>query len=156
MQNSDSSRNSMIFWKGNKKFQFLHFFSKGGTLWCQNSENIFFNFSRFHNFFFQKQLYWDQTGTKINKVMNFGNSSHKTVEMPDCFRLCGPKRAPLSRNRVNGQHVSSFSFFLDCSLMDCKTISGLMYSQSTLARFSKHLLFHCKSPTIINSMDSHT
>ena len=32
--------------------------------------------------------------------MNFGDSSHKTVEMPDCFELFGPKRAPLSRNRV--------------------------------------------------------
>ena len=32
--------------------------------------------------------------------MNFGDSSHKTVEMPDCFRVFGPKRAPLSRNRV--------------------------------------------------------
>ena len=26
--------------------------------------------------------------------MNFGDSSHKTVEMPDCFRSLGPKRAP--------------------------------------------------------------
>ena len=32
--------------------------------------------------------------------MNFGDSCHKTVEMPDYFRLFGPKRAPLSRNRV--------------------------------------------------------
>ena len=32
--------------------------------------------------------------------MNFVDYSHKTVEMPDCFRLFGPKRAPLSRNRV--------------------------------------------------------
>ena len=26
--------------------------------------------------------------------MNFGDSSRKTVEMPDCFRSLGPKRAP--------------------------------------------------------------
>ena len=43
----------------------------------------------------------DQTDTKINKVMNFVDSSYKTVKMPDCFRLFGPKGAPLSRNRVN-------------------------------------------------------
>ena len=47
---------------------------------------------------FQKNLYWDQIGTKINKVMNFGDSSHKTVEMPDCVKLFRPKRASLSRN----------------------------------------------------------
>ena len=32
--------------------------------------------------------------------MNFGDSSHKTTDMPDCFRLLGPKMAPPSRNRV--------------------------------------------------------
>ena len=33
--------------------------------------------------------------------MNFGDCSHKTVEMPDFFGSLGPKRAPLpSRNRV--------------------------------------------------------
>ena len=26
--------------------------------------------------------------------MNFGDSSHKTTDMPDCFRLLGPKMAP--------------------------------------------------------------
>ena len=40
--------------------------------------------------------------------MNFGDSSHKIVKMSDCFRLFGPKRAPLSRNRVNGQDFVSF------------------------------------------------
>ena len=100
MQNLDSSRNCMIFLKRNKNFNFFDFFSKGGTLWCQNGKFLFFNFSKFHNFFFQKQVYWDQTGTKINKVKDFGDSSHKTVEMPACFRLFGPKTAPLSRNRV--------------------------------------------------------
>ena len=53
----------------------------------------------------------DQKDTKINKVMNFGDSSHKTVEMPDCFRLFGPKRAPLSRNRVNSEFYNDFETF---------------------------------------------
>ena len=100
MQNSDSSRNSMIFWKRNKKFYLFDFFSKGGTLWCRNGQNGFFQFFKISKFLFPKQLYQDQTDTETNKVMNFGDSCHKTVEMPDCFRLFGPKRAPLSRNRV--------------------------------------------------------
>ena len=37
--------------------------------------------------------------------MNFGDSCHKNVEIPDYFRLFGPKRAPLSRNRVNPHRV---------------------------------------------------
>ena len=39
--------------------------------------------------------------TKKNKVMNFGDTSHKTVEMRDYFCLSGVKMAPLSWNRVN-------------------------------------------------------
>ena len=33
--------------------------------------------------------------------MNFDDPNHNTVDLPDCFRLLGPKRAPLSRNRVD-------------------------------------------------------
>ena len=76
------------------------FFSEGGTLWCQNRKFLFFKIFKISYIFFQKQVDWDQTGTKINKVKDFGDSSHKTVEMPACFRLLGPKMAPLSRNRV--------------------------------------------------------
>ena len=36
----------------------------------------------------------------MNKVTNFGDSSHITVEMRDCFWLSGAKMAPLSWNRV--------------------------------------------------------
>ena len=32
--------------------------------------------------------------------MNFGDSSHKTVEMRDCFWLSGAKMAPFSWNRA--------------------------------------------------------
>ena len=62
---------------------------------------FFFNFLKFYNSFFKKQIYWDQRDTKMNKVMNFGDSSHKTVEMRDCFWSSGAKMAPLSWNRVN-------------------------------------------------------
>lgn len=36
----------------------------------------------------------------MNKVMNYGDSSHKTLEMRDCFWSFGAKMAPLSWNRV--------------------------------------------------------
>ena len=93
----------MIFWKRNKKFYFFDFFSKGGTLWCQNGQNgfFFFQFFKFHNFFPQNSYIRDQKDTKINKVLNFGASSHKTVEVPNYFRLFWSKRAPLSTNKVN-------------------------------------------------------
>ena len=44
----------------------------------------------------------------MNKVMNFGDSSHKTVEMRDCFCSSGAKMAPLSWNRVNIQIRCSY------------------------------------------------
>ena len=96
-----------IFEKKTSFWIFLNYFPKGGPF---GVKMVNFYFSIFQNFIFlfQKQVYWDQTDTEINKVMNFGDSSHKTVEMPDCFRLCGPKRAPLSRNRVKNQHSGTF------------------------------------------------
>ena len=84
---------------------FLLFFSHRRNLWCQNVES-FFQFFKISQFFFSKKLYWDQTDSEINKVMNFGDSSHKTVEMPDCFWLLGPKPAHPSWNRVN--HFTRF------------------------------------------------
>ena len=36
-------------------------------------------------------VYWDQIDTDINKVMNFGDFSHKTVEMPTVFCHWGQK-----------------------------------------------------------------
>ena len=88
-----------LFGKETKIFIFLIFSPKGGPF---GVKTVNFYFSIFQNFifFFQKQVYWDQTGTKISKVKDFGDSSHKTVEMPACFRFLGPKTAPLSRNRV--------------------------------------------------------
>ena len=98
----------MIFLEKTEK-TFLIILSKGGMLWCQNSI-FFFNFSKFLTFFFQKQLQLDKIDSEINKVKDFGDSSHKTVEMPACFRLFGPKTAPLSRNRVNNFLSFLFAF----------------------------------------------
>ena len=39
--------------------------------------------------------------------MNFGDSSHKTVEMPDCFLSLGPKMAHPSWNRVKRKSLKS-------------------------------------------------
>ena len=36
----------------------------------------------------------DKIDSEINKVKDFGDSSHKSVETPDCFTLLGPKRPP--------------------------------------------------------------
>ena len=56
IQNSDSSRKSMIFLEKTQIFTFLIFFSKGGTLWCRNGKIFFFNFSKFHNSFFKNSF----------------------------------------------------------------------------------------------------
>ena len=84
MQNSDSCRKSMIFLKKDKNLNFFDFF-------------LFL--------FFQKQLYWGQTDTELNKVMNFGDSSHKTVEIPDCFLSLGQKMDHPSWNRATMQKI---------------------------------------------------
>ena len=44
--------------------------------------------------------------------MNFGDTCHKTLEMPDCFRLLGSKRALLYRNRVKLIIIFLGDFFL--------------------------------------------
>ena len=78
MKNSDLNRNSV-------------FFPKGGPF---GVEMVFFSFIWKFQFSFQKWHYWDQTNTEITKVVNLGDSSHKTEEMQDYFWLLGHKLPP--------------------------------------------------------------
>ena len=50
----------MIFWKRNRKFYFFDFLPKGGPFGVETVKMVFFNFSKFHNFFSQNSF----TGTK--------------------------------------------------------------------------------------------
>lgn len=93
-------------WIFEKKISFLIFFVDFfPTLWCQNSKFSFFNFLIFHISFFINSFTWTKRDTEMNKVMNFSDFSHKTVEMRDCFWSPGAKMAPLSWNRVNQDYI---------------------------------------------------
>ena len=48
----------------------------------------------------------------MKKVMNFGDSINETVEIPNCSRLLGPKRALFNRNRVKLIIIFLGDFFL--------------------------------------------
>ena len=52
--------------------------------------------------------------------MNFGDSSHKTMEMRDCFWSSGAKMAPLSWNRAN------VTFELSTTVTTMATIQKLL------------------------------
>ena len=86
-----------------KKYDFLQkkiffwnfrFFSKGGTLWCQNRQKNFFPFFKNFKNKTQKWLSWDHSNINRNKVMNFGGRSSYGVETAWPFMVAGAIMAP--------------------------------------------------------------
>ena len=101
MYNTNSKRKSMIFSK-KKNFWYFRFFSKGGTLWCQNRQKIFFPFFKNFKNKTQKWLSWDHSNINRNKVRNFGGRSSYPAETARPFTVVRAIMAPPPvQNRVN-------------------------------------------------------
>ena len=68
-------------------FQIFNFFSKGGTLWCQNHQKKFFPFFKNFRNKPQKWLSWNHSNINRNKVMSFGCRSSYPAEKARPFMV---------------------------------------------------------------------
>ena len=101
MYNTNSKRKSMIFSKKKNFFNIFNFFSKGGTLWCQNRQKNFFPFFKNFKNKTQKWLSWDHSNINRNKVRNFGGRSSYPAETARPFTVVRAIMAPPpGQNRV--------------------------------------------------------
>ena len=78
-----------VYFRKNIFFIFQIFFQRG-SFGVQNCKSFNFNFSKFHIFLFKNSFNRIKQVLK-QTVINFGDSSHKAVEMSNCFWSFWPK-----------------------------------------------------------------